>query len=282
MGKLAGVLLALTAYQAEIESWRRDRESRLKADDGWLTVAGLFWLKEGANSFGTDAASDVVLPERSAPAHAGVFEFRSGQVTVKASAGAGLKSGDKPVTKLVMTPDTPGPATEIRLNDLTMFVIKRGDRYAIRVRDKNSPMRREFTGLKWYPPKESWKITAKFVAHPKPRILSVPNIVGISEEMTSPGVAVFRVNGKEYRLEPVNSDNRLFFIFKDRTSGHGTYPAGRFLYSEMPKNGEVVLDFNKAYNPPCAFTPYATCPLPPKQNQLPIAIEAGELHYGTH
>jgi len=282
MGRLAGVLaLALTTYQADIEHWRRTREAALKADDGWLTVAGLFWLKEGANPFGSDPSGEIVLPG-AAPAHAGVFEFHDGRVTVRPEAGVRITSNTRPVKSMVMASDDPGPPDQIALNDLTMFVIKRGDRYAIRLRDKHSALRRDFTGLHWYPVKESWRITAKFVPHPQPKTLAIPDIVGITEEMTSPGVAVFMVHGREFQLEPVTSENQLFFIFKDRTSGRGTYPAGRFLYADLPKNGQVILDFNKAYTPPCAFTPYATCPLPPKQNHLSIAIDAGELDYGKH
>jgi len=169
------------------------------------------------------------------------------------------------------------------VGDLSMYVIERGGRYAIRLKDKNSKSRREFTGLKWYPIQKSYRVTATFVEYDPPKQVQVPNILGETENLPSPGYASFTLNGKKVRLDPVLEEpdaKELFFIFRDLTSGERTYPSGRFMYAEMPKEGKIVLDFNKAYNPPCAFTPYATCPLPPKQNKLPVRIEAGELNYG--
>jgi uncharacterized protein (DUF1684 family) len=159
-------------------------------------------------------------------------------------------------------------------------VIERGNRYGIRLKDKNSELRKAFTGLKYFPPLEEYRVKARFVPYDPPKMIPVPNILGQVDEEPSPGYVVFMLNGRECRLDPVTEGDSLFFIFKDLTSGKETYPPGRFLNTEMPQNGEVVLDFNQAYNPPCAFTPYATCPLPPEQNKLPIAIEAGELRYG--
>jgi len=160
-----------------------------------------------------------------------------------------------------------------------MFVIKRGDRYAVRLRDKNSRLRREFTRRTWFPVDEKLRVIAQWIPYDPPKQMPGPNILGETEQEPCPGVAVFRLSGAEYRLEPVLEDGRLFFIFKDRTAGKQTYPAGRFLYADARPDGTVVLDFNRAYNPPCAFTPYATCPLPPRHNQLPVSIEAGELTY---
>ena len=152
----------------------------------------------------------------------------------------------------------------------------------MRLKDLHSDFRRKFQGLKWFPVKPELRVTARFVARAKPTSLEVPSIIGVTEAMPSPGTAEFELNGKTFRLDPVLEPgaSRLFFIFRDATSGHGTYGAGRFLYAEPPRDGTIVLDFNKAYSPPCAFTPYATCPLPPPQNRLPIAIEAGEMHGG--
>jgi hypothetical protein len=271
--------------RSSIEQWRRDREARLTSDEGWLTVAGLFWLKEGPNTFGSEPAGDIVLPAHSAPPRAGVFEHRGGRTTVRVENGVTVTSGGKPATTLELRDDASGTPDELVLGDLTMFVIKRGERYAIRLRDKKSRMRREFTGLTWFPVKEDYRVTATFVPYDSPRTIPIPNILGETEHLPCPGYASFTLQGKSLRLEPVieaPGDDRLFFIFRDETSGKETYPAGRFLYSGMPKDGKVVLDFNKAYNPPCAFTPYATCPLPPKQNWLPVRIEAGEKSYGHH
>jgi uncharacterized protein len=268
------------AYQAEIEQWRHAREAGLKADDGWLTVAGLFWLKHGDNTVGTDAASDIVLPKGSAPVRVGEFDFHDGITSFQVAPGVSAFVNGQPATSGVLKADSSGAPDVLRVNDLTMFVIERGGRYAIRLKDKNSEQRKAFTGLKYYPVKEEYRVVAKFVAYDPPKTIPVPNILGQFEQTSSPGYVAFTLNGRECRLDPITEGDSLFFIFKDLTSGKETYPPGRFLNTEMPKNGEVILDFNKAYNPPCAFTPYATCPLPPEENKLPIAIEAGELRYG--
>jgi uncharacterized protein (DUF1684 family) len=274
---MSSALCAQSAYKAEIEKWRQEREASLQKDDGWLTVAGLFWLKEGENRAGAAAANQIVLPPRSAPERAGTFVLRGGKTTFTAERGANVTSGAKPVQSLEMRPDTPGPADIIAVGDLTMHVIKRGSRYGIRLRDKNSSFRREFKGLRWFPVDEAWRIQAKFVPYNPPKQIPVLNIIGDTERETCPGYLAFRIGGKEYRLEPIAEDNRLFIIFRDLTSGKETYPSGRFLYADAPRDGQVVLDFNKAYNPPCAFTPYATCPLPPRKNRLQVRIPAGEL-----
>jgi uncharacterized protein (DUF1684 family) len=268
------------AYQAEIEKWREAREARLKADDGWLTVAGLFWLKHGDNTVGTDPSSDLVLPKGSAPAKVGVLDFHDGITSFQAASGVSVTLDGQPAKSGVLKPDSSGSPDLLSVNELTMFVIERGERYGIRLRDKNSLMRKAFKGLKYYPPKEGYRVVGKFVSYDPPKTIPIPNILGQVEQTPSPGYVVFTLKGRECRLDSITEGDTLFFIFKDLTSGKETYPPGRFLNTEMPKNGEVILDFNKAYNPPCAFTPYATCALPPEQNKLAIAIEAGELRYG--
>jgi len=272
-------------YKSSIEGWRKQREARLQADDGWLTVAGLFWLEEGPNRIGTDAAGEIVLPPGSAPGRVGVLEFHDGRATFRAEKGVAVTCAGKPVTTMELKPDVSGSPDVLAVADLSMFVIKRGARYAIRLRDKNASARREFRGLSWFPVDEKYRVTASFVPYEPPRPIPIPNILGEVEEMPCPGYASFRIGGRELRLEPVLEEpgaTELFYIFRDLTSGKETYPAGRFLYSEMPRHGMVVLDFNKAYTPPCAFTPYATCPLPPKQNWLDLRVEAGEKTYGHH
>jgi uncharacterized protein (DUF1684 family) len=263
---LAGVaLLAATSYQTEIAQWRRQREEGLKREGGWLSVAGLFWLHEGANSFGKDAANEIALPD--GPAKAGVFELHAGKVTVKMD-GASRE----------LWPDSLDVA---KVGRLSLFVIKRSDKYGIRLKDPDSEYRREFHGIEYYPAKEEYKVAAKWVAAPQK--IPILNILGQTEPMDSPGYAVFQLHGREFRLRPyleTDDAKELFYIFRDQTSAKETYGAGRFFYSAMPENGTVVLDFNKAYNPPCAFTPYATCPLPPPENKLDVRIEAGEKKYG--
>lgn len=258
------------SYVDMIQMWRDSREESLKADDGWLSVAGLFWLKEGANRCGSDSASEVVLPE-GGPAHGGVFEFHSGVTTWKSDSESRL-----------LKPDSQGKPDTVKIGTVTMYVIERGGRFGIRMKDTQSKYRKEFTRLHWYPVKPGFRVEATWHPYAEHHTMQVPNILGMVEDSPNPGYAEFTINGHQLRLDPVLEGEQLFFIFKDETSGKETYPPGRFLYTELPHDGKVILDFNKAYNPPCAFTPYATCPLPPKQNRLAVKIEAGELTYGTH
>jgi len=265
---LAGVVMvAATSYRAEITEWRRQRVENLKKEGGWLSVAGLFWLHEGANTFGKAEGNDIVLPDGAAKA--GAFELKGGKITLKMDG----KSRE-------LWPDSLDVA---KVGRLSLFVIKRGEKYGIRLKDPDSEYRREFKGIENYPVKDEYRVTAKWVAAPAK--LPILNIIGITESVDSPGYAEFKLNGHDYRLRPYleSADAKeLFYVFRDLTSAKETYGAGRFFYSGMPENGTVVLDFNKAYNPPCAFTPYATCPLPPAENKLAVRIEAGEKKYGEH
>ena len=265
------------AYRAEVEKWRAEQEAELRADDGWLTLAGLFWLKEGSNSIGSDATGDVVLPEGSAPARLGVMELHDGRVTLRLTGDASVTLNDKPVTTAALQSDEHQKPDVLRLGPLSFYVIKRGARVGVRVKDLNSRSRREFTGRRWYPVSEQYRVTATFVAYDKPREMEIINKLGDQIKMMSPGYVRFRLNGNAYRFDALDEEGKLFFVFADRTNGRTTYGAGRFLYADAAKGGKVVLDFNKAINPPCAFTPFATCPLPPRQNRLTIRIEAGEL-----
>jgi uncharacterized protein (DUF1684 family) len=220
-----------------------------------------------------------VLPR--GPARAGVFQFRGGKTVFRASQGVNASINGKPASAAApLKSDTDGTPDQVRMDGLTMFVIHRGNRYGIRLRDPESKQRREFTGEHWFPVNGSYRVSAKFVAYDKPNMIPITNVLGQTELEPSPGYATFALQGRALRLEPVTEDDHLFFIFRDLTAGHETYAAGRFLYAAVPKNGVVELDFNKAENPPCAFTAFATCPLPPKQNRLEVRIEAGELNYG--
>ena len=276
---LAFVAAANSPYVADVEQWRTKREERLKADGGWLTVSGLFWLKDGANTFGSAPGNDIVLPAV-APARAGVIAFSGGKATVRAEPGVRILSGDKPVTAMELRADTASGGPDVLvLGPLSLQVIERGGRYGIRMKDNESARRRAFAGLDWYPVSEAHRVVARFVAHPAPTTIAVANVLGQEDQMASPGYVVFKIGDREVRLDPVLEEpdaKELFFIFKDQTAGRDTYPAGRFLYTDLPKDGAVTLDFNKAVSPPCAFTAYATCPLPPPQNRLPVRIEAGE------
>lgn len=275
---------ASQGYAAEIQKWRADREARLKAEGGWLSVAGLFWLPAGESRFGSDKASEIVLPA-SAPPHAGVLSFARGETRFQLEPGVVATIEGRAVTGGVLKPDSSGSPDVLALGHLTLQVIERGGRFGIRLKDMDSEARRHFAGLQWFPARESYRVVAAWVPNTTPTTIPIPNVLGQVQEMPSPGHAVFTLNGKKLRLDPVLEEpdaSELFFIFRDETAPSETYGAGRFLYSEMPKDGTLVLDFNKAYSPPCAFTPYATCPLPPKQNRLPVRIEAGEKKPAAH
>ena len=266
-------------YRDEIRKYRTARKAELKADDGWLTVVGLFWLKPGANVAGSAAGSDIRLPAK-APGRVGIFELKDGRVTFTPDPNVRVTSIGKALAGTVAAPTD--DHTALVLGSWRMFVIRREDRYGVRLRDVNSTRRREFKGIPVYPVRDTYRVPARFVAYGKPRTIAIPNVLGQTLKMESPGYVTFTLNGQRLRLDPVyETDERrdLFFVFKDATSRDATYPSGRFLHSDLPRSGSVVIDFNKAYNPPCAFTDFATCPLPPKQNQLPIRIEAGELAY---
>ena len=269
-GVFGGLYAASGTYQSEMAEWRKHREAALLADGGWLTVTGLFWLHEGANRFGSEAVNEIVLPNDPALKGGGAFDLDHGKVVLRMDGQSRELHADSMESRDVVT-----------LGSLSLFVIRRGDRYGIRLKDRNSRLRKEFTGLRYFPVTESYRVSARFV--PEARKITIPNILGQTEDMPSPGYVEFDLEGRKLRLTPVEeSPNELFFIFRDLTSGRETYGSGRFLHTAMPKDGKVELDFNKAYNPPCAFTPYATCPLPPKQNRLPVRIPAGELNYGAH
>lgn len=268
------------AYRAQIEKWREQREASLKSENGWLTVAGLFWLKDGENTIGTAGGNMFILPPHSAPDKVGTFEFHGGKTVFRSAPGVPVTVNDKPVLNAAMAADSAGSPDVLRIGNLSMFIIQRGSRLGVRLKDRDSDARRKFAGTHWFPVAEEYRLAAKFVPYTPPKKIAVPNILGDTEQENSPGYVEFTLRGRQFRLDPVTEGDGLFFIFKDLTAGKETYPPGRFLFTDLPRNGEVILDFNQAVNPPCAFTPYATCPLPPAQNQLPVRIEAGELRYG--
>jgi hypothetical protein len=273
------------AYVSEVQAWRDRRVTRLRSETGWLTVAGLYWLEPGENTFGTAPENDFVLPAGSAPARAGVLFHENGTTTVRASPRAGLTCGGKPVRELRLRSDTQDTTDVVELGRLRFFVIERGGRAAIRLRDLESPQRTGFRGIDAWPIDAAWRVEARFEPFLPPRRIPIANIIGTLDSMLCPGRLRFELAGTACELLPVlesPSDDEYFLIFSDATSGQETYPAGRFLYAPLAVDGRTTLDFNKAYNPPCAFTPYATCPLPPPQNELPVAVRAGEKNYEAH
>jgi uncharacterized protein (DUF1684 family) len=276
-------LLAASAgeYQTSIQKWRQHREEGLRAPQGWLSVAGLFWLHEGANRAGADAQSEIVLPAP-APRLAATIGFHGGVTNISAAPGVDLLINGKPSSGQALQPDTSEHPDVVAIGDLTLMIVQRGSRTGVRLRDPNAATRREFSGLNWYPIDEHYRIRVHWHAYNPVHKIAITNILGMTEDESTPGYAEFELGGKTWRLEPTVEENTLFFTFRDETSGRETYGAGRFLYTDMPKNGEVVMDFNQAYNPPCAFTAFATCPLPPKQNTIGAAVRAGEKKYGKH
>lgn len=273
-------VLPPTSYRSSIEKYRQDRIAELTAPNGWLAVQGLFWLHEGANTAGSDPASEIKLPPRAAK-KIGVFILRGGTVTFAAQAGATVTAAGKPVDTFTFDPRK-GEKSAVTTAGLTLFVIRRSDKIGLRMLDPESVARQGFHGLQYFPLDPTYRIKARFVAYDKPKRVPVPNVLGQIVPMDSPGRVEFTLAGNAYSLEPVyetSTHENLFFIFKDLTSRAETYEAGRFLHTPLPVNGVVDLDFNRAYNPPCAFTAFATCPLPVKENQLQVRIPAGELRW---
>ena len=256
-------------------TWRDTREKDLQSPTGWLTVSGLFFLKAGANVVGADPSSDVPLPAGTLPSRLGVITRQDEKTWFEPESGADVSINDaviKARTELT-------PASRVKAGRITFFLHKSGDRLAIRVRDPESTLRKEFHGLRWYPIRAEWRITGKFTAYDAPKPVTVQNVLGDIEKYVSPGEVTLQLKDQAVRLQAVRSGQRLWFIFSDASAGKETYPI-RFLYAEPPAaDGTVVLDFNRAYNPPCAYNPYTTCPRPPAQNFVNVAIAAGEKRY---
>ena len=269
-------------YIKSIKEWHKKRIARLKTETGWLNLVGLYWLKEGTNTFGSADDNDIIFPAN-APRHIGTFILNDSSVYVMINPGVKVVSDSQSVTNRKMNDDLSDSTTVLQSGPLRWFIINRNGKYGVRLRDLDAPLVKEFKGIDMYPIDEKWRVEASFEKYPAPKVIEIPNILGSVENDTVEGRLVFKLNGKEYTLDPVSEGNEFFIIFADETNGEGTYGAGRFLYSDKPDSlGMVVLDFNKAYNPPCAFTRFATCPLPPKQNYLHLKVTAGEKNYGNH
>jgi uncharacterized protein (DUF1684 family) len=266
-----------TTYRNEIDQFHAKRNEGLRKN--WLVLAGLSWLKPGENRVGSVHDNDVVLPK--GPAHAGVFTLSGKDVVYQNQDPALRLAKHQFATPTRIATDTSGAPTVISIGSLRLTVIERGDKMGVRIKDLENPSLKTFKGTQWFPTDPKLRVEAKWMPETGKKI-AITNVLGQTDEVEVPGEAVFTVNGKELRLQPIQEDpDHLFFIFSDATKGE-TYPGGRFLDTDMPKDGKVVLDFNKAYSPPCAFTPYATCPLAPKENRLPVRIEAGEKYSGHH
>ena len=275
----AGSEVRSPAYQESYSKWRKELEQERR--DKWLTLVGLFWLHEGENRVGVDPKTDVPLPTAKAPVQVGKIDFHEGKAVFHALSSAHVAVEGKRIQTIELKPDVTGTPTVLEIGDLRMHLIQREHKFGMRVKDLHSANLASFKGVHFFPLSDTYIVKAKLIPYGKPRKVGIPTVLGQDAQMDSPGEVEFTLNGQKVRLQAVTEGSPdLTFIIKDKTSGKETYPAGRFVDAEAPKDGEVTIDFNRAYSPPCAFTAYATCPLPPRQNWLSIAVEAGEKYSG--
>ena len=267
-------------YVNSFEKWKAELVADLK--QRWLVLAGLFWLKPGANTFGSAADNAIVLP--SGPAHLGAFRLQGEDVSVNVEPGTGAKIGGKRETQARLDSDMTSHPTILELGSLRMYVIKRGQRLGIRLKDMNSPAARNYSGPVFFPLDMSYRVTATFIPSDGKKTVEVPDVLGDVTPTPIAGEVHFKLNGQDLTLTALGGDAKqgLSFVISDLTSKTETYPGGRFLETDAVSDGKVVLDFNRAYNPPCAVTPYATCPLAPKENRLQVPIPAGEKYDRKH
>ena len=284
----APIFAASTDWRSGLLSWRAAHAQELAAPDGWLTLVALDWIEPGDNSFGAASDNRIQLSGATA-AHLGVLQFSGNAVRLLPPKGgfpAALRIDGHPAQPTLLTGNDMKPH-ELTDGTLTFFVIHRGDRYALRVKDAQAPTRVHFQGLHWYAPNPHYRVEARWIPWVPAHALKIPTVIGTTLDLPAPGLAEFTLDGKTIRLEPVlegPGSKQLFFIVRDTTSRSTTYGAGRFLYTAFPDHGltqpgHIVLDFNRLENPPCAYTPYATCPLPPEQNRMPIPLPVGEERY---
>lgn len=290
MKRLALLLMILVATSAAaqgtydvaaLNAFHAEREKILLADDGWFTVAGLHFLNPGDNKFGSDPLNDVVLDYPDVPKQGGVITMNGTTVTIKAAPGQMLTYNGKPAKEGVLhLAAGDKPADTITYKSTSFFLHYSGPRLAIRVRDQNAPLRKNYSGLQWYPANPSVKVVGQFTKLATPKTVQVPNILGDLEPFEVAGTVAVTIGGKAANMEAWKSGNQLWFVFRDLTSADTTYPSARFLYTDMPgPDGKLVMDFNRARNPPCAYNQWTTCPLPPAANKLAVRIEAGEKRY---
>lgn len=267
----------------KIHQWRENRDTRLRQPNGWLSLVGLDWLQEGENPIGSDRSNRVVLPSEAVPPIAGNIRLEDGTVTLTVTEGAGITHDSVAVTNLVLLPDVSGTPTILEAGTLTFYLIQREAALGIRIKDSESQALKDYPGMDYYDINGAWRVTAKYEPHDIGGYeIAVPTFQGPTQYLASPGTLVFTINGREHRLDVFaeEGDEEFFVIFGDGTNGKETYGGGRFLDTPLPdERGMVEIDFNLAYCPPCVFTPFATCPLPPQQNRLSVNVEVGEKMY---
>ncbi len=269
-----------SSFEEDHLQWQKERIVRLKSKTGWLNLAGLYWLTEGENTIGSDSSNSIKFPAH-APEQIGKYILNGQEIHFVPNPGSNASINGEPGREIEIKTDLSGNATLLESGNLAWFVIERGKKYAIRLRDYEHPAIHTFHGIESFPADKKWKIEADFETFDEPKELLIPNVLGTMDTNACPGVLHFRIDGLEQVLYPTSAGKGFFIVFADGTSGDDSYGGGRFIYTGEPdKKGRVTIDFNRAYNPPCAFTPFATCPIPPRENILNIRIEAGEKFEG--
>ena len=274
--------MADTEYEREILAWQVQRLKKLTVTDGWTKLVGLLWLEPGDNSFGRAATNRLVLENPGVPEQVGAFKVTGREVRFVAAPGVNVRHAGWPVHTIgPLQDDAAGAPTVLNCGSMSFYLIERSGRLGIRVKDDQAESHVRFRGLEYFPIDPQWRLPARVEPYLPVKQIPIINVLGLEEIMDSPGALLFEAGGKVLRLEAVlePGGHDWFVMFADHTNGKQTYGAGRFLYVEPPEDGKTMIDFNKSYNPPCSFSAFATCPLPPPQNRLPIAVTAGELKY---
>lgn len=268
-------------YEEEILDWQQCSNEAIRREDGWLALAGLFWLKEGMNGIGSALENQIVLPE-GAPAHIGDIQFDGGRASLRVAPGQEFLLNGEPAGDAVLCPDTCGEPSKIRVGMLSLVLIERGGRFAVRMWDNNRPERQLFPPRTWFAVNPALCLDARYTPYPVPKKILLPDALGNQREARMDGSLTFQFQREIFRLDVSREENELFIMFKDATCGVETFPPGRYLTAELGKTGKISLDFNKSVNPPCAFTDYATCLFATKENELDFRVEAGEKFAGQH
>lgn len=272
--------MADTTYRQTIETWRAERDESIRKENGWIALAGLFWLKLGKNRIGSDPVNEVQLPER-IPAHLGSIDYNGRSVVLQVTDGNKVMVNGKLVDFSVLQPDITDNPSFITLDNIRLVVIQRGNRLGIRMWDNLREERRSFPARSWFDVDENFRVPARYTAYLKPKMAFFPDITGEKSEFPVDGYISFDFNGASHKLDVSKEDGDYFIRFWDPTSGTETYTTGRYMLAEVGREGKAILDFNKAYNPPCAFTNFATCVFAPEQNRLDFKVTAGE-RYEKH
>jgi hypothetical protein len=274
--------MANDEYVKSVSKWRQEMDTNLRRENGWLALAGLFWLRKGENIIGSDKNCDILLPSR-APKRLGTFEFDGNNVTLNVESDWPVEVNGMVTKTALLDADQEDVPSFITFNNMRMVVVRRSKGVGIRLWDNTREQRRTFPTRQWYPIREELRVPATYTRYETPRIVKMPDILGAILDERMEGYIQFELNGQAHELVVSElPDHRLNIQFMDASNGDPTYPSGRYHYTDAHENGKVFIDFNKAYSPPCAFTDYATCTFPPQENHLTVRIEAGEIYIGHH